>query len=367
MEISDLTLKKINIPFKVSFKHASAERDITESILLKAVSVQNNIGYGEGCPRDYVTHETLESSIIFFNCHKASLIENIRSIEDLKAWVRSNKISIDKNPAIWCALELAILDVMANEQKQTIEQLLNLPEIKGNFFYAAILGDSQKDVFLTQLQQYASLGFKDFKVKLSGNLDKDKEKINMLAKMDIPDIRVRIDANNLWADINYSIKYIQALDFPFFAVEEPFLAGSYNEMIKLSQAIGIKIILDESFLKVEDFDLLDGSSFWIINLRISKMGGLIRSIEIAEQALKKKIPIIIGAQVGETSILSRAALAIANAYKANIIAQEGAFGKYLLERDLCDPSLMFKEKGILNFLPQKKYGLQLKVMEEESN
>lgn len=365
MEISDLILKKINIPFKVSFKHASAERKTTESILLKAVSVQNNVGYGEGCPRYYVTHETLESSIDFFNRNKASLIETIKSIEDLKAWIKNNKISIDKNPAIWCAIELAILDLIANEQKQTIEQVLNLPEIKDNFSYSAILGDSEKDVFFSQLQHYTSLGFKDFKVKLSGFLDKDKEKINMLAKMNIPDLRVRIDANNLWENTNISIEYIQALDFPLFAVEEPLSVGLLNELIKLSRAIGIKIILDESFLKVDDFNLLDGSSIWIINLRISKMGGLIRSLEIAEKAQINNIPIIIGAQVGETSILSRAALVVANAYRTNLTAQEGAFGKYLLERDLCNPPLMFKDKGILTFLPQKEYGLQLKIVEEE--
>lgn len=78
------------------------------------------------------------------------------------------------------------------------------------------------------------------------------------------------------------------------------------------------------------------------------MGGLLRSLSIARKAKTLGIPIIIGAQVGETSILSRSALTIANSYRDILIAQEGAFGTNLLEYDITDQSLMFGKKGILS-------------------
>jgi L-alanine-DL-glutamate epimerase-like enolase superfamily enzyme len=78
---------------------------------------------------------------------------------------------------------------------------------------------------------------------------------------------------------------------------------------------------------------------WIINIRISKMGGILRSLAIAEEARAMGFPIIIGAQVGETSILTRAALTLANHYRDILLAQEGAFGTYLLERDIADSTL----------------------------
>ena len=77
------------------------------------------------------------------------------------------------------------------------------------------------------------------------------------------------------------------------------------------------------------------------------MGGILRSLSIAEKAKQAGIPVIIGAQVGETSILTRAALTIANVYRDNLLAQEGAFGTRLLERDLIEPPLMFGKGGIL--------------------
>ena len=78
------------------------------------------------------------------------------------------------------------------------------------------------------------------------------------------------------------------------------------------------------------------------------MGGILRSLAIAEEAKARGIPIIIGAQVGETSILTRAALTVANQYRDILLAQEGAFGTYLLKQDITDSPLMFGKRGTLD-------------------
>ena len=57
---------------------------------------------------------------------------------------------------------------------------------------------------------------------------------------------------------------------------------------------------------------------------------------------------IVGAQVGETSLLTRAALTVARAAGDLLVGQEGAFGTLLLERDVCDPPLMFGKAGVLD-------------------
>ena len=57
---------------------------------------------------------------------------------------------------------------------------------------------------------------------------------------------------------------------------------------------------------------------------------------------------IVGAQVGETSLLTRAGLTVAHAAGDALVAQEGAFGTFLLERDVCDPPLMFGAGGVLD-------------------
>jgi L-alanine-DL-glutamate epimerase-like enolase superfamily enzyme len=362
MKLTGLSLKKLNIPFKVSFKHTSAERSVTQSIWVTAVSNSGNVGHGEGCPREYVTNESLETAASFFETHQASIIDKVNSLESLTIWMLDHKNEIDKNPAAWCAIELALLDLLAQEDKQNIENVLGLDTISQPFQYTAVLGDSSIEVFSAQLERYITMGFSDFKIKISGNIERDNEKLTLFKKYDQQKIRLRIDANNIWKDAEAAITYIKALSFPVFAIEEPLSAGQYEALNKIASACGIKIILDESFLNADDFVKIKGpTSHWIINLRVSKMGGLLRSLLVVKQATQLGISLIVGAQVGETSLLTRAALTVSNSARDILIAQEGAFGTLLLQHDICDSPLMFKEKGVLNFTPSSPYGFQLLI------
>ena len=99
---------------------------------------------------------------------------------------------------------------------------------------------------------------------------------------------------------------------------------------------------------------------WIPNIRISKVGGILRALKIAKIATDAGCKLIIGAQVGETSLLTRAALAVAQAYKKHIMAQEGAFGTLLIEKDIAQPELRFGAGGHLNW-KQEGFGFGLNV------
>lgn len=348
MKIKNITFNKLEIPFKTVFKHASAERSQTQSVIAMAESESGLRGYGEGCPRSYVTGETIESALGFLNDNRQSMLE-ISGVGGLKEWVAGRQRLLDKNPSAWCALELALLDLLGKENGKSVEALLGLPELSGEFHYTAVLGASGHQAFKKQFDQYIDLGFADFKIKVSGNFEEDLDRLSLFKSQPDPKPRVRLDANNLWKDAAEAVACIRELDYPFFAVEEPIKTEDYAGCLKIYEALNMPIILDESFLRIEQFDSIQKApKAWIINLRISKMGGLLRSITIMEQAERRNIPVIIGAQVGETSILTRAALTIANACRADVIAQEGAFGTRLLERDITDQPIMFGQRGLLS-------------------
>lgn len=147
------------------------------------------------------------------------------------------------------------------------------------------------------------------------------------------------------------MSYLQQLEVQFVAVEEPLQVGDYEGCRSVSKKCGVPIILDESVIRAEQFPLFaEDPGRWIINIRVSKMGGIMRVLAVAARAKACGIPIVVGAQVGETSILTRAALAVADQYWGIVMAQEGAFGTHLLEYDLCDPPVMFGQGGCLNSL-----------------
>ena len=107
-------------------------------------------------------------------------------------------------------------------------------------------------------------------------------------------------------------------------------------------------MLDESLVRRQQLvELPDPPDQWIVNVRVSKMGGLLRSLDVVAEARRLGIGVIVGAQVGETSLLTRAGLAVAHAARDILVAQEGAFGTHLLAEDVCDPPIMFVPGGIL--------------------
>jgi L-alanine-DL-glutamate epimerase-like enolase superfamily enzyme len=366
MKLSSLVLVEPKIPFKTVFKHASASRSITESVIVVAKSESGLKGYGEGCPRSYVTGESTKSVSQFVETHLKNILK-ISNYDDLQNWVNQNQGLLDKNPSAWCAVELAILDLLAKEDDKSVESLLSLKELSDPFQYTGVMGVNSYEAFKKQFIQYREMGFFDFKIKVSGDFDEDSKKISLLKEQNVPNIRVRLDANNLWKNPAEAIKYIRDLDFPFFALEEPLEVEDFDSGLKIFEALHIPIILDESFRIIQQFNQIQQTpEAWIINLRISKMGGILRSISILQEAEKRGLPIIVGAQVGETSILTRAALTVVNAFRKLVIAQEGAFGTFLLERDIVDKPLMFGRQGKLSInLDTRLPGFGLDINNED--
>lgn len=354
MHIASLTLQLLRIPFKVTFKHASAERNVTQSALVIAQSESGLIGYGEGCPRDYVTGETDASVALFFDLHRKDILAQVTDLTTLQAWCRAHASDIDHNPAAWCAIELALLDLFARGNRQPVEALLDLPLLAGPFFYSAVLGATDAKQFAETLNRYQKIGMRDFKIKLSGDAGRDSENLAVLRAAGIAPTQVRADANNLWADVHVAQRYLESLDYPFVAIEEPLRPGQFADLAALAESLATRIVLDESIMREEQLAQLPGApERWIVNLRVSKMGGLLRSLRVVNRCRQAGLALVVGAQVGETSLLTRAALVVAQAARDILIAQEGAYGTLLLESDAVEPVLMFGARGELDILSSR--------------
>ena len=350
------------IPFTTLFKHGSAERAQTETVIVEVTDASGLVGYGEGCPRSYVTGESIASCQAFFRDHNHSF-ERISNLDELKAYVHNQENIIDDNPAAWCAVELAILDLFAKEKGEPVEALLGIKAQRENYSYSAILGDSSPESFARLYQQYRAMGFCDYKIKLSDDISKEKSKLECLTN-DLSEINIRADANNLWATKTEATEYLNALDVRFEALEEPITSNQHEELSSLADDLGLKVILDESFMRYSQMTLLEGSPLsWIVNIRVSKMGGILRSLKIIDALKELGVEITIGAQVGETSLLTRAALILADEAGEKLKAQEGAFGTLLLKWDLFVPSLQFGEGGqltdIVGYRAKPGFGLEL--------
>ncbi len=343
----------LRIKLKTTFRHAAATRYEGESVWVQAKR-NGNTGYGEGCPRVYVAGDDLESTTEWVKENFSTGKVDFETLDQVKRWVEDNDKVIDKYPSAWCAIEMALLDLFSREKGCTVETLLGLDEYKLCGRYTAVLGDDEKWKYTTLADQYLIRGLSDFKIKLNGNLERDRDKLDILEELciqhHVEGIRIRFDANNLWKDrCDEAIAYLTALGGRIFALEEPVGSRNVKDISKISTVTGLPVILDESLCTLDDLSLFKHMpGKFIANIKISRVGGLIRALRLIRELKKMGWPMIIGCHTGETSLLTRAALVAASAAGEGLIAQEGAFGDYLMEREPVEPILKFGRNGLLN-------------------
>ncbi len=145
---------------------------------------------------------------------------------------------------------------------------------------------------------------------------------------------LRVDGNCCWNadEAIESLKPMIARGIK--AVEQPLPAEDLDGLARVAAAIEPKVIIDESFhTREEARRAIDRGACDALNIRISKCGGLLTSRRIMMDALERGIPSQMGAQVGESGVLTAAGRAFACSYP-ELLYREGSGGRFLLQEDL---------------------------------
>ncbi len=339
--------RALTIPFKVAFRHAAADRRETATVWVEARE-GTHVGYGEGCPRSYVTGETVDSALSFLAAHAEDLGRAVHDVPSLRAWMTGHANAIDRHPAAWCAIELAVLDLLARRAGATVDAFLGLGPLAPTFHYTAVLGLTSEAAFSATAHAYARMGFAHYKVKLSGDTEQDLRNWHVLRSLEPAPTSLRVDANNLWNDVEDAVAALRMLPGALAGVEEPVGAGRLDDLAQVAGRLGVPVILDESATRAAHVEALpEPTRQWIVNVRVSKMGGILRSLDVVGAARARGMAVIVGAQVGETSLLTRAAMTVATAAGDLLAGHEGAFGTHLLANDVCATPVMFGRGGAL--------------------
>lgn len=353
MRPSQLLFGSEPIPFRFTFSHAAANRDHAENVLVAARDQDGNQGLGEGCPRDYVTREDVPGALEFLRRQSPSMLD-IADLAQLKAFTQGFAAVIDTAPSAFCAVELALIDLFARQAEQDLESFLGIDHQITPLKVSAVYGSGGAPAFHIQSTLFGLNAMRDSKLKLSGDREKDMYRAKLLARRG----RLRLDANNLWPDAEAALPELALLAQYAWAVEEPIEARDWQGLERIARETDLAIILDESLVTSADLSDAPRDVPLIPNLRVSKLGGLLRSLEILSHT---KGRVIIGAQVGETSILARAGVALARAAGERVCGVECAYGPLLLSQDVARPSVRFGVSGHISsdqFVGEPGLGLE---------
>lgn len=351
-----ISLASAAIPFRHAFAHASAKRTQAANVLVRLES-GGLTGLGEGCAREYVTGETQDGALAWLREQAPKIVSRVTDLATLRTWLAANRETVDRHPSAFCALELALLDLFARRAGVSVETLLALPEASGPLQVNAVYGAASNAAFHLQRLRFGLAGMGEAKLKLTGEGARDLHRARRLAGRGA----LRLDANNLFPGSAEAIAGLAPLEGLAWAVEEPVAARDWAGMAAVAAASGLAIILDESVLTPRDLHAAPAGPEWIANLRVSKLGGLLRAIETIKTARTLGMGVILGAQVGETSLLARAGLAAAAA-AGPLKGCEIGYGTHLLAHDLVSPQTIFDHRGRLALPDRAAPGWGLKPL-----
>lgn len=355
MKIIACKLRQTHIPFKVEFSHATKTRSAVDGIVFEVTTDSGVTGYGEALPRRYVTGESNQSVLSRMkNIVVPDLLQKkFDSFDVLIEWLRTFHLRYSdlgaKELNVKALVELALLDAFGRTRNRPLIELFGGSRCNTLEYTGTVTAGNKRDIE-AYLQAYERIGFRQFKLKVGLHWQEDQENVQHVRKKFGRDAKIRIDANAAW-DLKTARRRLEVLaDLGVQCCEQPLPAASRQDYPELLQKIdkGMNICVDESLCSQEDAQwLAENKGAHIFNLRVSKNGGISNTLEIAKIAKKAGIACQLGAQVGETSILTRAGQVVAE-HLGDLVFHEGAFGTMLLDYDLTRKPVMFSQNGLFD-------------------
>ena len=332
------TAVALHLPFVGAFSHAAAERSRSSSILIRLQTDDGTVGFGEGCPREYVTGETLEGSLRAFDALRPAIDVGLpEHIEDLTDWL-DERVGAGA-PSLRCALECAALDLLGKRTDRSVAELLGAQAERVR--YSAVIANSAPDAARSVAERCAAVGFADVKVKVDADLDANLARVRAVREALGADVTVRVDANMAWATYSEAARQVeQLLELGVWCVEQPMARDALQDTSRLDTAFPDRILLDEAI--VSDADLawvLDAGFGGRVLLKVSKNGGPLGTLRMKRRLDAAGVPAHLGTHVGETSLLSAAGRVVAGVSPFSTV--EGSAGRYLLAEDLVPEPLEF--------------------------
>jgi muconate cycloisomerase len=372
VKIVELTVYHIRIPLRKPIRHASHTRTDTDNVLVRCVLEDKSEGYGEGVPRDYVTGETIDS--VFELLKKSELPAQFEDCADFsRAAALAERLQLAPIPgdargcqgnAARCAVELAFLDAYGQcfgEALGSVTRLLAADCYNPSAWVRYSTAITSAQGFKARMAALAMrlYRFRQMKVKVGIAGQNDAARLRAIRRWAGAKMDLRVDANEAWTPAE-AVERIRALEpFRITAVEQPVPHADADCLADLRKHVQTPIMLDESLCSQFDAEqAIAKGTCDLFNLRLSKCGGFIPALRLAQLARRHALSCQLGCQVGETAVLSAAGRHF-GASVGDLRYIEGSYDRHLVRESLATRDITFRWGGWAPALPGPGLGVAI--------
>lgn len=291
MIISEINVFKVNLPLSEGRYSWSNENfvEIFDSTIIEIITDTGLKGYSECCP--------LGSNYL------PSFARGVRAgIEEIaQHLIGQDPLNLNKinylmhsilrgHPYVKAPIDIACWDLLGKATNQPVYKLLGGAAQEKIVLYRAISQQSP-DQMVEKIKQYSSEGYTKFQLKVGGDTNEDIERIKATRNALKCSDTLIADANTGWTR-NEATRVASAVANLDVYLEQP--CASYDECMSIRRRTTLPFILDEvidnphALVRSISDDAMD-----LVNLKISKVGGLTQAKLMRDLCIAHSIPMII--------------------------------------------------------------------------
>ena len=291
MKITEIKAWQVDLPLKegrYSWSNGNFV-EVFDSTVIEIKTDEGLSGYAECCP---LGSAYLPSYAIGVRAGLQELAPHLigKNPLNLGEINRTMDAALRGHPYAKAPLDIACWDLLGKATGQPVYALLGGAAQDDVVLYRAISQQSP-DEMAAKIKTYSAEGYTRFQLKVGGEANEDIERIMATREVLAPQDILVADANTGWTR-HEAARVVSAVANLDVYIEQPCL--TYEECVSIRRRTTRPFILDEvidnagSLVRGLSEDAMD-----VINLKISKVGGLTRAKLMRDLAVESGIPMII--------------------------------------------------------------------------
>ena len=150
-------------------------------------------------------------------------------------------------------------------------------------------------------------GFRNFKIKVHGKIEEDVACVAAIREEVGPDVRLTIDANQSYTSKSAIEAITRMIPFGIDLAEQPVPYNDLRSLKEVRDAVPVMVEADECIYSLEQVDLVVREKIAdVINLQITKMGGLTKTLAAARICEAGGVKYRFGAHTGPALLAAHA-------------------------------------------------------------
>ena len=291
MKIARIAAYRVELPLHETTYKWSGGKSVTvfDSTIVRVETDAGLIGHGEVCPL----------GPFYLPAYADGVRAGLRELgphligEDPRQLGKLNRrmdAALKGHPYVKSGIDIACWDILGQSAGLPVCELLGGRYGADVHLYRAISQDSP-EAMAGRVSQYRGEGYRRFQLKVGGDPDEDIARIHAVAEVLETGDRLIADANTGWTQ-HEAMRVVKGVRDVDVYIEQPCL--TYEECLSVRRHTPHPFVLDEN---IDSLDVLlrarADQAMDVVNLKISKLGGLTRTAQARDLCVSMGIAMTI--------------------------------------------------------------------------